>query len=245
MGNKLRLLLITALVAFVVTGCSSTKKVIADKSPDILYQEAQQQLKDGDFAGAIDVLEALDSRYPFGAYSKQVQLELIYAYYKKGDTAQALANIDRFIRLNPTDPSIDYVYYMRGLTDMAADSNFLQDLFNMDRFDRDPAYSRQAFADFKLLLTQYPNSRYAADARARMIFLKDRLARYDLAVADYYFRRGAFVAAANRGKQVVKLYPDTPQLKPALEIMIKSYQKLGMSDLEKDAQKVLQDNSRS
>ncbi|WP_116475040.1 outer membrane protein assembly factor BamD [Zobellella maritima] len=237
------MLTLTLAFALVVTGCSSTKKdLVPDEPPEVLYQDAQKRLQSGNFFRAAELLEAMDSRYPFGPYSNQVQLDLIYAYYKLDDTARALANIDRFIRLNPNHPSVDYAYYMRGLTNMSADYNFIQNLFNIDRADRDPAYARQAFADFRQLLRQYPDSVYAADAQARMIGLKNRLAKHDLTVAQYYIKRGAWLAAANRAKYVVQTYPDTEMMKPALEIMAEAYSTLGLTEMANNAKAVLRAN---
>ena len=237
------MLTLTLALALVATGCSSSKKdLVPDEPPEVLYQDAQERLQSGNFFRAAELLEAMDSRYPFGPYSNQVQLDLIYAYYKQDDTARALANIDRFIRLNPNHPSVDYAYYMRGLTNMSADYNFIQKLFNIDRADRDPAYARQAFADFRQLLRQYPDSVYAADAQARLIGLKNRLAKYDLTVAQYYIKRGAWLAAANRAKYVVQTYPDTEMMKPALEIMAEAYTKLGLSEMANNAKSVLRAN---
>ncbi|MDX1269631.1 MAG: outer membrane protein assembly factor BamD, partial [Oceanisphaera sp.] len=230
-------LTLTLALALTATGCSSTKKdEVPDEPPEVLYQDAQERLQAGNFIRAAELLEAMDSRYPFGAYSNQVQLDLIYAYYKQDDTARALANIDRFIRLNPNHPSIDYAQYMRGLTNMATDHNFFQELLDIDRADRDPAYARQAFADFRQLLRQYPDSVYAADARARMVSLKNRLAKYDLSVARFYMKRGAWLAAANRAKFVVQSYPDTDTLQPALQIMSQAYDELGLSEMANHAE---------
>ncbi|WP_344959368.1 outer membrane protein assembly factor BamD [Zobellella aerophila] len=237
------MLTLTLALALVATGCSSTKKdLVPDEPPEVLYQDAQERLQSGNFFRAAELLEAMDSRYPFGPYSNQVQLDLIYAYYKLDDTTRALANIDRFIRLNPNHPSVDYAYYMRGLTNMSADYNFIQNLFNIDRDDRDPAYARQAFADFRQLLRQYPDSVYAADAQARMIGLKNRLAKHDLTVAQYYIKRGAWLAAANRAKYVVQTYPDTEMMKPALEIMAEAYGTLGLTEMANNAKAVLRAN---
>ncbi|MGO1247863.1 MAG: outer membrane protein assembly factor BamD [Oceanisphaera sp.] len=234
---------LTLALALTATGCSSTKKdEVPDEPPEVLYQDAQTRLQAGNFIRAAELLEAMDSRYPFGAYSNQVQLDLIYAYYKQDDTARALANIDRFIRLNPNHPSVDYAQYMRGLTNMATDHNFFQELLNIDRTDRDPAYARQAFADFRQLLRQYPDSVYVADARARMVSLKNRLAKYDLSVANFYMKRGAWLAAANRAKFVVQSYPDTDTLRPALEVMAKAYNTLGLNEMANNANAVLKAN---
>jgi len=243
MLNKSRLIPFLLLSLALMTGCSSTDKPkVPDEPPEVLFQKAQQNLDKGDYAKALELLEAMDSRYPFGPYSSQVQLDLIYAYYKNDDTAQALANIDRFLRLNPTHPDVDYVYYMRGLSNMQSDYNLFQSLVGVDRSDRDPAFARQAFRDFKTLLTAYPESTYAADARARLIALKNRLAKYDLAVADYYLRRRAWLSAANRAKFVVENYPDTTMVEPALAIMVTAYDELKLPELAKHARQVLATN---
>ena len=236
-------LTLTLALALTATGCSSTKKdSVPDEPPEVLYQDAQARLQSGNFIRAAELLEAMDSRYPFGAYSNQVQLDLIYAYYKQDNSALALANIDRFIRLNPNHPIVYYAQYMRGLTNMATDHNFFQELLNIDRTDRDPAYARQAFADFRQLLRQHPDSAYAADARLRMISLKNRLAKYDLSVAQFYMKRGAWLAAANRAKQVVESYPDTDTLQPALIIMNEAYNTLGLTEMANNAKAVQQAN---
>jgi outer membrane protein assembly factor BamD len=243
MLKKSHLLLPLTLFLALLAGCSSTEKEkVPDEPPEQLFQQAQEKLDASNYAKAVELLEALDSRYPFGPYSAQVQMDLIYAYYKDGDTAHAIANIDRFLRLNPTHKDVDYVYYMRGLTNMQADYNFFHRTLGIDRADRDPNYARQAFRDFKSVLTRFPNSQYAADSHARMISLKDRLAKYDLAVADYYWRRGAWIAAANRGKDIVENYNDTPAVEPALEIMVKSYDKLSLTELATHARQVLAAN---
>ncbi|MFC3913105.1 outer membrane protein assembly factor BamD [Pseudaeromonas sharmana] len=243
MLKKSHLLLPFTLVLALLAGCSSTEKEkVPDEPPEKLYQQAQEKLETGNYTKAVELLEALDSRYPFGPYSAQVQLDLIYAYYKDADSAHAIANIDRFLRLNPTHKDVDYVYYMRGLSNMQADYNFFHSLFGIDRSDRDPAYARQAFRDFKTILTKYPQSKYAPDARARMISLRERLSKYDLSVADYYYRRGAWVAAANRGKMIIENYSESAAIEPALEIMIKSYDKLELTIPAQNARKVLAAN---
>ena len=237
------LLLPLTLILALLAGCSSgEKEKVPDEPPEVLFKQAHESLDKGDYGKATELLEAMDSRYPFGPFSTQVQLDLIYAYYKGSDNAHALANIDRFLRLNPTHKDVDYVYYMRGLTNIQSDYNFFHHVFGMDRADRDPSYARQAFRDFKTLVTRYPQSQYAADARARMVSLKDRLSRYDLTVAQYYWKRGAWIAAANRSKDIIQNYNDTEAVEPALEIMVKSYDKLKMPQMAANARKVLAAN---
>ncbi|AAM84493.1 outer membrane protein assembly factor BamD [Yersinia pestis] len=227
--TRMKYLVAAATLSLVLTGCSSNKDVVPDNPPSELYATAQQKLQDGNFKGAITQLEALDNRYPFGPYSQQVQLDLIYAYYKSADLPMAQASIDRFMRLNPTHPNIDYVLYMRGLTDMALDDSALQGFFGIDRSDRDPQHARAAFRDFNQLIQNYPNSQYATDAQKRLVFLKDRLAKYELAVAQYYTKRGAYVAVVNRVDQMMRDYPDTQATRDALPLMENAYKQLQLN----------------
>lgn len=211
-------------------GCSSSNEVVPDIPAAELYAEAQGSLQSGNWVSAVEKLEALDSRYPFGAYSEQVQLDLIYAYYKNSDLPLGLATIERFIRLNPTHDRMDWVLYMRGLTYMAQDTSWMHSLFDIDRSDRDPEPARSAFADFKRLLKRYPESAYAADAKKRMLALKNRLANYDLATADFYLRREAWIAAINRCQELQKTFPDTIAAKQSLKIQLEAYKHLGLQE---------------
>lgn len=236
---------LSALIA--LAGCSNTadeEQIEKAKllGPEASYEMAKEMLENGNFNGAAETLSNLDSRYPFGPLSLQIQLDLIYAYYKAGDADQALAMVDRFIRLNPNHKDVDYAFYMRGLTNMDADTNLFQDLLNIDRSDRDPTGTREAFNDFRRLLERFPESKYAADAHKRMAFLKDRLAKYEIAIARFYMRRGAYVAAANRGQYVLEYYGDTAQVQPALEIMVSAYGQLGLDELKNNAIKILKLN---
>ncbi|CQJ16533.1 outer membrane protein assembly complex subunit YfiO [Yersinia mollaretii] len=227
--TRMKYLVAAATLSLVLTGCSSNKDVVPDNPPSELYATAQQKLQDGNFKGAITQLEALDNRYPFGPYSQQVQLDLIYAYYKSADLPLAQASIDRFMRLNPTHPNIDYVLYMRGLTDMALDDSALQGFFGIDRSDRDPQHAKAAFRDFSQLIQSYPNSQYATDAQKRLMFLKGRLAKHELAVAQYYTKRGAYVAVVNRVEQMLRDYPDTKATRDALPLMENAYKQLQLN----------------
>ena len=223
--KSFRLLAPVLLGAMVsVAGCSSSdneeKAVLANMGAQQLYDRAKQSMEVGNFSAAAQTLSALDSRYPFGPLSHQVQLDLIYSYYKSGKNEETLATIDRFIRLNPNHSDVDYAYYMRGLTNMESDSNLFQELMNIDRTDRDPSKSRAAFEDFRRLIQQYPDSKYAADAKPRQ----------------------AYVAAANRGRYVIEHFPNTTQVQQALEIMVSSYEQLGLDELRNNAMKTLKLN---
>ena len=245
MNKILRLLSTSVFIIFFTVGCSSKKNEkpkVDDKPPVELYSDARHALEAASYEKATEVLEALDSRYPFGPHSEQVQLDLIYAYYKSDETALALANIDRFMRLNPTHADLDYLYYLRGLTHMATDKQLFQNLFGIDRYNRDPSHSLQAFKDFNHLIKFYPNSQYAVDAQLRMVFIKDRIARYEIAIAQWYMRREAYIAAINRSKLVLNNYPDTVAVEDALGIMIEAYDELGLVEPRKNALAVLKLN---
>jgi len=207
-----------------------------------LYESALESMKTGNFGSAIRRLEALDLRYPFGAYSQQSQLDLIYAYYKRGDSESAISTADRFIRQNPRHANVDYAYYMKGLVNFNSEVGFFQEVFAAKLSERDASSARTAFEDFAELMRRYPESNYAADARQRMIFLRNRLADYEIHVARYYMTRDAYLAAANRAKYVVEHYPKTPAVADALNIMASAYDILELTDLAADARTVLKHN---
>lgn len=244
MTKKISKLLL--LVTFLgLIGCSSSDDEvdrIPDKSAQALFKDARVQLDKQQYQRAVAILSAIDSRFPFGPISHQVQLDLIYAYYKLGDTAQGIALTDRFLRLNPDHPSIDYVYYMRALLNISTEENQIQEMAGIDRSDRDPSASRAAFSDLKVILTKYPQSKYAADARQRMVAIKSRLAKYEIAVARFNMKREAYAAAANRGRYIVEYYSPSDEVEAALKIMIDAYDKLGLTELKNNAQKVLAAN---
>jgi len=241
--TRMKYLVAAATLSLALAGCSSTKDEVPDSPPAEIYATAQQKLQDGNFKAAITQLEALDNRYPFGPYSQQVQLDLIYAYYKNADLGLAQAAIDRFIRLNPTHQNIDYVLYMRGLTDMALDDSALQGFFGVDRSDRDPQHAHAAFNDFSKLVRDYPNSQYAPDAAKRMLFLKDRLAKFELAVAQFYTKRGAWVAVVNRADGMLRDYPDTQATREALPLMENAYRQMQLINEADKVAKIIAANS--
>lgn len=243
--EKLTIKIILTVLALALTGCSSSEddlEVVPDKSAQALFVDARSALDNGLYQKAIQILGAIDSRFPFGPISHQVQLDLIYAYYKSGDAAQGIALTDRFLRLNPNNSNVDYAYYMRALINISTEENLFQDMAGIDRSDRDPTASRSAFDDFKRIVTEYPESKYAADARKRMISIKSRLAQYEISVAKFYLERDAFASAANRGRYVVEYFSPSPEVEQALEIMIECYDKLKLDDLKKNSLQVLAAN---
>lgn len=229
------------VAAALLVGCSSndTKENMTEQQ---LYNEAQKYIKDEDFAQAVKNLQMIESRFPFGPYAEQAQLELIYAQYRAFQHEAAVASADRFIRLHPQHPNVDYAYYLKGLANYTEGTGILDRFLPTDMTQRDPGKALQSFDDFRQLLLRFPDSTYAADARARMTFLRARLGRYEVNVANYYFRRKAYLAAANRGRYVIENYPQTEASGDALAVMVQAYQLLGMNDLANDSLIVLRNN---
>jgi outer membrane protein assembly factor BamD len=235
--------IITLFAVLSLAACSSVeddqRKLVENQGASALYKNAKKSMDAGNFSVAAQILSGIDSKFPFGPLSHQVQLDLIYSYYKTGDIEQTLATIDRFVRLNPNHADVEYALYMRGVTNMEQDNNLFQEVFGVDRSDRDPSKSREAFEDFRRLIEKHPDSKYAADAKQRMLHIKNRLAKYEIEVGRFYMRRQAWVAAANRGRYVLEYFPDTEQVQPALEIMVSSYNELGLDELKNNAIKTL------
>lgn len=231
-------------LTFAITACSSSNynsDEVPDVSPENLYDVAKANMATGDFAVARRYLEALDSRYPFGDLSAQVQLDLIYVYYKERESDLASAQVARFIRLSPTHPNIDYVYYMKGLTEIQKRSDMIQDYLGLDRSEKDPTNYYNAFNTFKTLVQSYPNSLYAADAYQRMIFIKEELAKRELAIARYYSERGAYVSCIKHAKNILYTYRDTQALQEALGLMVRSYDRLHLNEPKQKAIKLYKD----
>ena len=237
---------IAILIALLVTACSSVedeqRELVESQGATALYKEAKRSMDNGNFSAAAQILSSIDSKFPFGPLSHQVQLDLIFAHYKTGDIDQTLATIDRFIRLNPNHADVEYAMYMRGVTNMEQDANLFQTVLGVDRSDRDPSKSKEAFEDFRRLIEKHPDSKYTPDAKQRMLYIKNRLAKYEIEVARFYMRREAWVAAANRGRYVLEYFGDTEQVQPALEIMVSSYNELGLEQLKNNAMRTLQLN---
>ncbi|BFM08978.1 outer membrane protein assembly factor BamD [Halioxenophilus aromaticivorans] len=214
----------------------------ADANEKMLYDGAQRQLRGSQWDAAVQTLQALEEHFPFGNYAEQAQLELIYAYYKNYETEAAIAAADRFIRLHPQHRQVDYAYYMRGLATFTEGRGALEAFLPTDMTQRDPGMARESFSHFAQLLARYPNSIYAPDARKRMIYLRNVLARYEIHVANYYFKRGAYVAAAARGRYVVENFQKTPAVPDGLAVMVQAYKLLGKEELAEDSLQVLREN---
>lgn len=206
------------------------------------YTIAQRQLNSRNYRAAIATYQALESRFPFGRFAAQGQLELIFAYYSNFDLEAARSAADRFIRLHPDNSSIDYAYYMKGMASFAEDSGFMARFLPTDPSKRDPGRARDSFAEFSLLLALYPDSEYAADARARMIYLRNTLAAYEVHVAEYYMERRSYMAALNRGRYIVENFQGSPIVADGVAIMVECYLRMGLDDLAGTSLTLLKDN---
>ncbi|HTY98623.1 MAG TPA: outer membrane protein assembly factor BamD [Rhodocyclaceae bacterium] len=236
---------ILALLAAFIGGCSLLPDQIdetANWSANKLYSEAKQAMSDGAYDKAIKLYEKLESRYPYGRFAQQAQLEVAYAYYKQEEAASAIAACDRFIRLHPNHPNVDYAYYLKGLANFNGDLGLLGSVSMQDLTERDPKAAKEAFDAFKELVVKYPESRYTPDATARLKYLVNALAAHEVHVADFYMRRGAYVAAVSRAQTAIKTYPDAPANEKALFVLVKAYDALGMNDLRDDAERVMRRN---
>ncbi|CAO1659652.1 outer membrane protein assembly factor BamD [Salinicola sp. NYA28a] len=225
------------LAGALLAGCASNEPAPDLQEQQELYQQAQSSLDAGRYSTAVTQLEALDTRFPFGRYAEQAQLELIYAYYEVEDWEKTRAAASRFIRLHPDHPQVDYAYYMRGLGAYQAGRFSLESLELIDISKRDLGASRDAYVDFGELVRRFPDSAYAPDARQRIIYLRNVMARHELQVADFYLRKGAYVAAVERGRWVIEHYPKAEATRDALAVMVEGYLGLNMRDR---AQTVLQ-----
>ena len=233
------------LLGIMLTACGASKEidVTADWSADQLYRNAKRNLENEDYLTAIEQYEILESRYPFGKFATQAQLDVAYAYYKYDEPEAAVVAIERFIKLNPRHKAVDYAYYLRGLVNFENGGSILDVIHERDLSDYDKTQLQTAFNDFQLLLRKYPKSKYARDARQRLVFLRNEIARADLKIAQYYVSREAWVAAANRAKTILQSYPGTTAIKPALEIQLQAYRQLGLDELVADTQRIIDLNS--
>jgi outer membrane protein assembly factor BamD len=229
--------------AFLMTGCSTAPvDKTAGMSPNTLYAEAKDEMSTGQWDKAVPLLEKLEARAAGTPLAQQAQLDKAYAQYKAGEQAQALATLERFMKLHPASPALDYALYLRGIVNFNDDLGLFSDLTRQDLAERDQKASKESFEAFKELVARFPDSRYAPDARQRMAYIVGSLAQYEVYVARYYYKRGAYLAAANRAQQTVTDYRDVPAVEEALFILYKSYDALGMPQLRDDAKRVLETN---
>ena len=227
------------IVLLAVSGCRSHKEKEEKKvTPEALYKKAHKSLDNYDFNGAIKTYEQLTARFPFTDEARQARLDLIYAYYRANENESAIDAADTFIRENPTHPRVDYAWYVKGLVDFDKTPNAIESLFRADLSKRPPSNARKSFAAFKTVVEQYPKSEYAHDSLQRMVYLRDRLASYEVHVARFYFKRGAYVAAAQRAKAAIDQYDGAPAQREALEILIRCYDHLNLEPLAKQSREV-------
>lgn len=240
--KNLYLSLVALCVMLLGAGCASEKSKDETLAAPVLYQQIQANMAAGNYTTAAQRLQTLEARFPFDVYGTQAELDLIYVNYMKADADSAEDSADRFIREHPRHPDVDYAYYMKGVAYFDPDVNILDKAFRYDNFQRDPGNSQKSFEAFQLFLEKFPDSKYAPDVRQRMVFLRNRLADFDWAVADWYMRREAWISAAQRAVNIVQHYPQTPRVEDALQIMVTAYTHLGLTDLAGDARKVLEAN---
>jgi len=237
------LALLFIVLGTALTGCktrASREEAMTD--PAQVYERAHRALIQTDYPLAIKIYEALMARYPFAAESRQSRLDVIYAYYRAGESESAIDAADTFIRENPTHPRIDYAWYLKGLTDFERMPNFMERWFQVDLNQRPPTQARRSFLAFQTVVEQYPNSDYAHDARRRMVYLRNRLADYEIAVARYYVNRGAYVAAAQRAKVAIEEFDGSPAVREALEIMVYCYDKMDLKELAAQTRSMYRNN---
>lgn len=238
-----------AVFLIALTGVLASCGIFGDKADaqknwtaEQYYRAAKDEFDSGNYQAAIKLFESLEAKFPFGRFAQQAQIDVAYAYYKDGETAQAITACDRFMKLHPNHPNLDYAIYLKALAYFKLDRGFLGAWVEQDLSERDPKALRESFDAFKGLVERFPQSIYAEDSRARMAYLVNTLARHEVNVASYYFNRGAYLAAANRAQSTLQRYPQAPANEDALVMMIRSYEKMGMNDLAADAQRVLEKN---
>ena len=202
------------------------------------YQQAKAELESDNYGKAIELYEALESRYPFGSYAQQAQIDLAFSYYKNDEPESAIATANRFIRIHPRHKSIDYIYYLKGLINFNRGIGLLERFLPTDKSQRDPGAAIESLDDFASLIRRFPNSQYVADSKQRIISLQSNLALHDLNVAKYYMKRKAYIAVINRTKHIIEAYPKTTAVPRALQLMVDAYQQIGMNDLAADAQRI-------
>lgn len=238
-NRQVRQVILLGVLALLAACASNEEPYSAVQDLQDAYETATKAIYGGNYRRGIEILEAIQSRYPFSDVARQIQLDLMYAYYKSGNPELAIEAADTFMRENPIHPRVDYALYIKGLAYFQDGPGMLERWFRKDTNKRPPKDVELSYQAFRRLVERYPASQYAADAHQRMVFLKNRLAAYENWVADYYMRRGAYVAAANRAKNALESYNGADSNAESLRILIAAYENLGMEDLAADAQRVL------
>ena len=241
----MRASLLSVLATLLLAGCGLFSEVPDETigwSAQKLYGEAKDSMNGRDWQKAIKYLEKLEARYPYGRFAQQAQLEVAYCYWKDNERASALAAADRFIKLYPNHPNVDYAYYLKGLINFNELQGLLSFLTNPDMTDRDPKATREAFEAFKEVVTRFPESKYTPDSTARMHYLVNALASHEVHVARYYMKRTAYIAAANRAQYAIQHYPQAPAVEDAVFILVRAYDALGMTELRDAADRVMRTN---
>ncbi len=236
--------LLLAVLACAAVACGPTKEIdiTADWTVEQFYQRARSELDKGNYLTAIEYYETLESRFPFGNYATQAQIDVAYAYFKFNEPDSAVSAIDRFIKLHPRHPSVDYAYYLKGLVNFERGGTILDALAERDLSEYDKNLLLTAYNDFRLLVQRYPDSRYVADARKRMIYLRNQLARADLSIAEYYASREAWVAVINRTHYILQNFSATPSVRRALELQLRAYRALDLDALARDTERIIELN---
>lgn len=243
--HKYLLLLLLAFSLLALNGCSTIKSWLPGEidetknwSASKLYAEAKAKLNSGEYKSAIDLYEKLGARYPYGAYAQQAQLETAYAYYKFDEPESAIATLDRFIKQNPRHAHVDYAYYLRGVVNFPSNKSVFEYVFPQDESRRDPSSSLESFNNFSELTNKYPDSQYASDALIRMRYLRNKVAKHEIHVANYYMKRKAYIAAADRATYVIEHFQRTPAVREALLVLVSAYTEMDLPELAEDAQRV-------
>lgn len=246
MKKNIIVILVLVFITSLLAACATTSNEPADaykgEPPERIYQRGVEAMRDKNYMEAIKRFEALDIQYPYFPGTEKAQLYIIYAYYMKEEYALTVAAADRFIRMHPTNPHVDYAYYMRGMANYYQNLGVMERIFAIDLATRDLSQLKKSYADFNQVVTRFPSSRYAPAAHQYLIYLRNMMADHELQVAKYYYNRKAFVASVNRAADVVAHYQGAPAVHPALVLMAKGYHRLGMQKLQEDTVKVLRYN---
>lgn len=235
---------IAVLWVLVLGACASGQSADSTRGWPVekLYNEAKDELDSGNFKRAIEYYEKLEARFPYGRYAQQAALEVAYAYFRQRESASAIAACDRYIKLYPNAPNVDYAFYLKGLVSFNEDLGLMAKLSNQDMTERDPKAMQESFDSLRELVTRFPDSRYTPDALQRMRYLVNAMASYEVKVAEYYLRRRAYVAAVNRAQSAITTYEAAPALERAFAVLVRSYKAMGLTDLQKDTERLMQLN---